>query len=79
MCYHDISNQDEVNNYWDWDRHANAKIKCGNVKIAEALLGNKEINVNAQDNNKKTSLHYAAQNNNKEIVVSLKKQKQILI
>ncbi|WP_353279393.1 ankyrin repeat domain-containing protein [Wolbachia endosymbiont (group B) of Xanthorhoe designata] len=41
------------------------------MKIVEALLRNEEINVNAQDNNKKTSLHYAAKNNNKEIVVAL--------
>lgn len=69
VCYVDIPNPDEVDDYWN--QSFAAEKKCGYVKIVEALLRNEEINVNAQDNNKKTSLHYAAKNNNKEIVVAL--------
>ncbi|WP_353274585.1 ankyrin repeat domain-containing protein [Wolbachia endosymbiont (group B) of Hofmannophila pseudospretella] len=69
VCYVDIPNSDEVEDYWN--QYFAAEKKCGYVKIVEALLRNEEINVNAQDNNKKTSLHYAAKNNNKEIVVAL--------
>lgn len=69
VCYVDIPNPDEVDDYWN--QYFAAETKCGYVKIVEALLRNEEINVNAQDNNKKTSLHYAAKNNNKEIVVAL--------
>uniref|UniRef100_A0AAU7YMH5 Ankyrin repeat domain-containing protein n=1 Tax=Wolbachia endosymbiont of Oeneis ivallda TaxID=3171168 RepID=A0AAU7YMH5_9RICK len=57
VCYVDIPNPDEVDDYWN--QYIAAEKKCGNVKIAEALLGNKEINVNAQDKYGKTPFDLA--------------------
>lgn len=66
VCYVDIPYQHKDSN-WSFPTER----KCGNVKIVEALLGKKETNINAQDNSKKTPLHYATQNNNEGIVMVL--------
>jgi len=43
----------------------------GSVPVLKALLKNKDININATDNNKTTPLHYAAFNSNRGCVSTL--------